>query len=153
MSKNIKKTDWEIARGLADWIISLGLPTDGQHQKWANFGEVEYGYEGDHIVTYISGDYVSLTCVVDGEEVNELSIHSTSFGNSFGLSDKLQTVEELMQAVNKYAEDLNIRKWNKVYRNKLRFLVTEAEQRREAEKQARIEKLEAELEKAKNEQD
>ena len=150
MGKHVKKTDWEIARGLADWIISLGLPTDGQHQKWANYGEVEYGYEGDHIQTYISGDYVSLSCFVNGEVVNQLTIHSSSMGSDFGISDKVQTPEELIAVVTEYANNINIRKWNKVYRNKLRFLVAEADKRREAEKQARIEKLQAELEEAKN---
>ena len=141
----MKKTDWQIARGLADWVISLGLPTDGQHQKWANYGELPYFTDEDYIQTYISNDFVSLEYFKGGEKVNELSIHSSSFGKSFGLGADIPTPADLKQAVSEYADTLNIRYWNLVYRNKLRWLETSAKQRLEESKQAEIERLEDKL--------
>lgn len=139
----MKKTDWQIARGLADWVSSLGLE-EGKHQKW-NGLELPYTTDEDYVQTYAVNGFVSLECYKDGEKINELNIHSTSFGNSFGLSEKVQTPEALLQEVQVYIDSLNIRYWNKVYRNKLRFLEAQAEARREQAKQAKIERLKKEI--------
>ena len=142
-----KKTDWEIARGLADWVMTLGLPDYGKHQRWANGKEVPFGYsDGICVGTYVSGDFVSLSLIDNGEQVYEVSIHLTSIsGTGIQLGEEHPTPDSVIEATLQLLHDLNIRKWNRVFRQRLRFLETTAKEREIQIKQDRIKKLETEL--------
>jgi len=146
-----KKTDWEIARGLADWVISLGLPCDGQHQQWNNGQLVEWNSSDDYINTYISGKYVSLKCNKDGKKVHSINIHTSSISESFCLGEDKPNLDDLKKCVEDYSENFNIRYWNKVYRNKLRFLEKESKERDAEQKALKIKNLEDKIKELKNE--
>lgn len=148
MSK--KKTDWEIARGLADWVMTLGLG-ECEHQKWVN-GKEDKGLTAEsYVKTYVNGDFVSMSITENREVVNSMNIHSTSLGPSFGLGVEYQTKEELMAKADKFLEELDIRKWNLVYRRKLKFLEANAKQRLRREKEKKVQSLKAQADALKEE--
>jgi len=139
-----KKTDWEIARGLADWVMTLGLEEEEFH-RWSKGKEAEYGAGGSVVSVYIDEDFVSLDIKEDGEIKNTLSIHGTNMGEYYRVGEEHQNYEDLIEAIKADAKDFNIRYWNKVYRNKLRFLVKDSKNREVLAKKNKVEKLKEQI--------
>lgn len=140
MSK--KKTDWQIARGLADWVMALGLKEDvyfidNVRVEYTNHSEEQKDEERMRV--YISNGYVNLS--YSGKYgLKKLAIHENMLALDLAINDELSKSDLIT-----YLENLDIRKENLFWRNKLRFLVKDRKKRAQDERLRHIARKKKEL--------
>lgn len=146
-----KKTDWQIARDLADWVISLGIPE--YHAVWAGGKEVDYSYCGNYVKTYKSGDFVAIK-VKKGDDVYEVGIHKNSVNaDQVGISKQFPTPEEAIEESRRRIEAVDIRHWNRVIRGMLRPLEKGREARLKEQRKEEARELKERLKELENKDD
>lgn len=76
------KTDWDIVRGLADYIMTFG---EYKHEKFGTDGKKFDGYspsdknQNNYIYLYIDGAYVNATLVIKGITKHEFVCFESTF--------------------------------------------------------------------------
>lgn len=140
MSK--KKTDWEILRGLADYILSLG---EFKHNAYVGNKEVDwYDSEIKNCVRlYTDGNYISCSIKTNGVEHSKVAVHNDSCQIMPPLDKDIPNITDL--------PIVDVRKLNLVYRAKLRPLEKDKLTRANETKLLKIAKAEEELAKLKQE--
>ena len=109
MSK--RKTDWEIIRGLADYICTFG---DQSSTRYRGIEVVDYFSPDEHITLYVSDRYVSCYMYKDGKRYNEVNVHESSYDPLLELSEKCPNMSDI--------ELPDVRYLNRAWRAKLRPL-------------------------------
>ena len=104
-----KKTDWQIIRGLADYICGLG-----------DFSHDTYERKNYTLRMYTSDGFVSCEMTEDGKCVSRLSVYETSM--HLQLDDKNPNLKDIV-------EGFDPRALSKLWRSRLKFLETDANNR------------------------
>ena len=126
-----KKTDWQVARGLADFICSLG---EFKHDVYKDGVKQPYGSGG--VSLYVDGKYVSCSIVKDGKETMPFDC----FDGSFVTPNICETVQNFSDI--KFPD---LKKLNRVYRRMLKPMVETSKARLEQQKKEKIKQLKEEL--------
>ena len=140
MSK--KKTDWQIIKGLADYIATF----EGfKQERFFKGKKVKYSDAYD-LSIYVDGSYISVhTCDKDGNKTNELSVHATCWRMPEIDKDGVKNIADL--------EMPDARKLNSFYRAKLRPIEKYREETRAEYNVRQITNLRAELAKLEGQDD
>jgi len=129
MSK--RKTDWEIVRGLANFVLSLGEFENDTYEKGIL---QERGSDGVELHT--NGKYVCCSIITGGRRTMEFDCYENFFEIP-NLSDEIQNFSDI-----KYPD---VRKMNRVYRAKLQPMVANTKKRLKQQRVDRIKNLKEEL--------
>lgn len=131
------KTDWDIVRGLADYIMTFG---EYKHEKFGADGKSfdEYNYsdksQNNYISLYIDGAFVYATLVIKGITKHEFACHESTF--VMPDLDKDQNLSDLPV--------IDVKKMNKDLRRFLRPMEANRENLLKEQNKARLAQLKAE---------